>query len=642
MRRVAIRRKLFSFASLLPTCATTLLSTVTAEAQIQVNIVEPALNATSSGSLYVRATVSSVFEVSSVIAQVEGRSVNLIYSQPLSAWTNALPLTGLSFGAHTLAVTAQEFFGGTAQAGRTFRVDNSPTLTVHEPINGTVVNGKVFISAEATDDGGETVIKAYFPTTPQRTPAVIATNRVQGFFSVAAFSGGNQVTFEAIDSGGNKRSIGRKIVLEPSSNLTETAQAPGSIFDFDSARFLYSVEADINFTPNPTFPAPWPYGRPEPRILARQSGQVTSSRSLFESWIEGSLDTTQPSFIDSGLLGDTGCLLWSGNLFPNIEPMIFGWNGSEANYSLINLSTVTFGGTASFKVVGNTTIGVRRFNGSEGPKLVLQDINTSNLLYEIAFPLQTSIQGDLAPNYDLVYTVSNHVFRNRPISVGEPYSNRHTTQLTTGTGGATGGVITDGTNVVYARGSDVVLIAPSGEELLASPGNGPFKTINGWVAYTKPGTSGQTQIWTRSPAGTLQQRTFFSASSTLESVGPNGEVTFLFSNARYVSLPGVQQPVWVNSGQGRVRWNDGKLIVILGRSVLEFRMGRLLCAKLADGKSQLTFAGPNGFSYAVQGSTDLKTWTDLWTFAHTTGSISWTNVTASTQNFYRAVTISSP
>lgn len=649
MREINFSHRIRPSSSLFAVCGVMLL-VVAARAQIQVNIVEPALNAAASGSLFVKATVASTFEVSSVTAQVEGQQATLRFSQPLNAWTNALPLAGLAFGSHTLVVTAREFFGGTAQAMRTFRVDNPPTLTVHEPINGTVVNGRVYVSAEATDDGGNTVIKVYFPTTPQRTPAVVATNRVQGFFSVAAFTGGNQVTFEAIDSGGNKRSIGRKIILEPSSNLTEMAQAPGSIFDFDAARFLYSVEADINFTPSPLFPAPWPYGRPEPRILNRQSGQVTSSRPLFELWIEGSLETIRPSFIDSGLLGDTGCLLWTGNL-AYVEPVFIGWDGSAANYSLLNLSTMTLGGTNSFKVVGTTTIGVRRFNGNEGAKLVLQDINTSNLLYEIGFPLQTSFRGDLGPNQDLVYVVSNSVYRSRPTNPSEPYTNRTTTVLSSAVNGPNLHVATDGTNVAYDFQNEnplevrIQLITPAGEETLATSPNfiGPdFRLVNGWTAYTKPGTSSQTQIWTRSPAGIQQQRTFFSASSTLESLGPNGEVSFLNNNARYVSLPGVLQPVWVNSGQGRVRWEDGKLVVILGRSILEFRMGQLQCAALASGSSRLTFTGPNGFSYVVQGSTDLHNWTNLWTFTHTTGTISWTNPPASAHQFYRAVTAPAP
>ena len=641
MWRITSGRKFSSFAA----CAVVLLSASAAKAQIQVNIVEPALNATASGSLNVRATVSSVFEVSAVTADVEGRQVNLTYSQPLNAWTNSVPLTGLSFGSHTVVVTAKEFFGGTAQAMQTFRLDNPPRLTVHEPINGTVVNGQVFLSAEAVDDGGNTIISVYLNPNPLRPATVVATNRVQGAFSIAALTGVSQVRFVAADSAGNVSMIARQFVHEPSSNLVTVAVAPGNIFDFDATRFLFSVQEDIVLAANP-FPISWPYGRPEPRIQDRQSGHVTSSRSLLSNWIDGHMeDPVHPSFIASGLLGHTGSLLWTGSRSIH-ETVFIGWNGGVANYSMMELTTTDISATNSIKVIGTTTLGVRRFSGNGGAKLVLQDINESNLLHEVAFPLGTfSSSADLGPNQDLVYVVSNAVYRSRPANPAQPYSNRTTTVLSSSVNGFNRRVATDGANVAYDSGGNIQLITSTGEETLAAGLSFPFPDFrlrNGWAAYTKLGNSGQTQIWTRSPAGTQQQRTFFNASSTLESLGPSGQITFLNDNVRYVSLPGVLQPIWVNSGQGRVRWDNGNLVVILGRSVLEFRMGRLQCAALASGGSRLTFSGPNGFSYTVQGSADLRNWNDLWTFAHTTGSISWTNPPASAHSFYRAVTASSP
>jgi hypothetical protein len=120
-----------------------------------------------------------------------------------------------------------------------------------------------------------------------------------------------------------------------------TAVAPGNIFDFDATRFLFSVQEDIVLAANPIL-APWPYGRPEPKLLDRQTGHVTSSRGLFSTWIDGALDNMNRNFIASGLLGDTGCLLLSGSLSV-VEPMFFGWDGTVANYSLLNLSTIQSG-----------------------------------------------------------------------------------------------------------------------------------------------------------------------------------------------------------------------------------------------------------------------------------------------------------
>jgi hypothetical protein len=241
---------------------------------------------------------------------------------------------------------------------------------------------------------------------------------------------------------------------------------------------------------------------------------------------------------------------------------------------------------------------------------------------------------------DLVFATSGQLFRDRPASIDHPYENRTITQLATNDAGYASSPITDGTNVVFTRqvsGANIVLLTPTGEEILASWPSfvGPaFQARNGWVAFTKPGTSGQTQIWTRSPNGALQQRTFFGSSSTLESLGPAGEVTFLFSTQRYLGLPGAS-PWWVNSGQGRVRWHDGQLVVILGRSLFEVRVGQLSCAHLMSEQTMLTFSGPTGIPYSLLGSTDLQNWSELLAFTNMNGTVSWTNSPASPYEFYR-------
>lgn len=132
MWRINFNHRIGSSNSLLALCGAILLPATVMEAQMLVNIVEPASNTTASGSLQVRAIVSFVIEVSSVTAPVERQQVSLKYSQPLNAWTNSVPLAGIAFGAHTLVVNVRDLFGGTSQAMRTFIVDNPPTLAVRE------------------------------------------------------------------------------------------------------------------------------------------------------------------------------------------------------------------------------------------------------------------------------------------------------------------------------------------------------------------------------------------------------------------------------------------------------------------------------------------------------------------------------
>lgn len=620
------------------TCQTILFSTLLSlaapaanAADIQINITQPTANMIAAGNLTVRASVNSLYELVSVTAEVEGRQTNLTYSADASAWTNSMPLAGLSRGQKTLTVTAHDAFGGTTQTQRVFLIDSPPTLTVHEPANGTVVRQQLFIEAAAGDDGpAGAVISVYGPNNRNGRFDVLLMTGTNGVRGMATFPwtnvGPSTVLFSVSDSSGQTRYVPRKVIVEHSSNLVESAVAPASILDFSSERILYAFEPDL-ILENLPIPFIFEYSKPEPRILNRLTGNISTAKEHLPSRFFGPRTTIAPDYFVSGFLGSTGALLKTAqDSGAPIPTELFDW--PETNGTSYGRIT---GGTNGVKVAGNTAAWI----SFDAPTIVLRDIVQTNDQFSI--PLNAFTPFDLAPNLDLVYTATGHVFRSRPASMAQPYANRTTTQLTSSVLGYVPTIATDGTNVVFPSGSNIQLITPFGEEVLATNSSGPVRSLNGWVAFTKPGTSGQTQIWTRSPSGTLLQRTFFGSSSTLESLGPKGEVTFLQNEARYVSLPGAQ-PWWVNSGQGRVRWQHGKLIIILGRSLLEVHLGTLTCITLASGDSKLTYTGPAGLSYKLLGSSNLQDWSELLTFANPTGSVSWTNPPSPSYKFYRAVT----
>ncbi len=615
------------------------------EAQsIQLSIVRPAVNAVASADLAIEVGVTSVFELASVTAQVDGRSTNLGYSQSLGRWTNMLSLAALSSGLHTLELSVTDVFANNERASRVFAIDRPPTLEVQEPFSATVVNDRVSISAAATDAEGIVIIRVSIPG----SPTVIGTNRVHGTFPIGGAAGNTRVAFEATDSGGNRRLAIRQVIVERSSNLTEVAAAPGALFDFDATRFLYSVQEEFVLSADPVFQA-WPYGRPEPRIQLRETGDVYSGRPEFDSWIDGLLNTLNPAYIASGRLGSEGALLWTGNLSGTpTEPLLLGWDGTLPNFSFMDLLPWSLVSPAGSEVVGTSTLGLRRGFGGTEPALVIQDIIHADLHHIVPVSSTAAPLAALGPNLDLVYQQTNAVLRSRLANVEEPYGERTTTVLSTNAGSGLS-LATDGTNVAYTvQTSDplgpvhIQLVTPSGEETLAAwPGfvGAAFQLSGGWVAYTRPGSSGQTQIWTRAPDGTREQRTFFAESSGLESLGPNGVVTFTNRAGRYACFPGNSQAFWVNPGQGRVRWLDNHLYVLLGRSVLEFGLGRLDCVRLAEAGTRLTFSGPNNLTYAIVASSDLHQWTELTRFTSSGGTMSWTNPPSLTPAFYRAVVV---
>jgi hypothetical protein len=411
----------------------------------------------------------------------------------------------------------------------------------------------------------------------------------------------------------------------------ETAVAPGILFDATGDRFLYIWRDDVTVNDARFFSYYDYVGETQPRVLDRESQQAYAPAP--------SNLTTNLTY---GILGSTSALLGSGPIYG-----LVGWLGWATNNPEIirgggSLPAIN-GSRNAVQVAGDSVAWVNYDGPFWTTNLFLRDIVNPNKQFVIG--ADGGFRGfDLALNMDLVYAVSNQIFRSRPATPAQPYVNRATTQLTFGDSASS--PATDGTNVVFSRAisnstiTHVVLLAPSGEETLAigsGSGGADYRARNGWVAFTKPGSVGQSQIWTRSPSGAALQRTFFNSSSTLESLGPNGEVTFLFSGGRYLSLPGAA-PWWVNSGQGMVRWQDEKLLLLLGRSVFEVVTGRLSSSLLASGDVKMNFNGPHGIACTLQSSANLRDWSDSLRFTNSSGTMSWTNPPGSTQQFHRTVT----
>lgn len=187
-------------------------------------------------------------------------------------------------------------------------------------------------------------------------------------------------------------------------------------------------------------------------------------------------------------------------------------------------------------------------------------------------------------------------------------------------------------------GTGEIELLPGGTGPELSPGVN-FQVANGWVAYTKPGTSGQLQVWTRSPEGIQSQITHFGDDSRISALAPNGEVMFRHGR-RYLGRSG-QTPIDIDSGLGTVFWQQGQWWLTLGRSLFKVQPGNVpitLRAGTFDGGTfKLTVSAGEGQAVTVQSSPDLLDWTDLATRTVTGGSIEFsdTAVGGPDHRFYR-------
>jgi hypothetical protein len=199
-----------------------------------------------------------------------------------------------------------------------------------------------------------------------------------------------------------------------------------------------------------------------------------------------------------------------------------------------------------------------------------------------------NIYNDVAESGEVAYWTG----QNAPVGDYEifRYQNGVSQQLTSDTTLWNTWALTDGTNIAYSKHSQccfndsgsVAVYTPGGEVVLDSFRNRwpdpyrDYQVAGGWVAYTHIGPSGETQVWERSPTGTLTQLSPSGQSAYI--VGMDGEGGVMVdSSYLYLRRPG-QAPVNLGSssasglpGLGNyIFWHDGSWYEATGGTLFRF------------------------------------------------------------------------
>lgn len=146
--------------------------------------------------------------------------------------------------------------------------------------------------------------------------------------------------------------------------------------------------------------------------------------------------------------------------------------------------------------------------------------------------------------------------------------------------------------------------------------NRDYALNNGWVAYTKPGASGQHQVWSLQVEGSPAQRTFFSRDSWLIVLNKKGELVFQSDEIKYFSHP---NGVFYSLGEinGDIFWLDGGWKVILGRTLFALDTGEAPLIKIHgivksdSGNYYLSLDEELEKSRTLQSSKNLTDWEDV-------------------------------
>jgi hypothetical protein len=576
-------------------------------ASITISIVQPTTGALAGDALNVVVTIASTFEVAKVVAEVEGRQTNLVFSstayslrgQPMPGWMGALSLSSLARGPKTLTTTATDVFNNSAQAQVTFVYDRKPVLILTAPLAQTVARSQLHVAASCTDDdpaGCSLTVSVAQSST--RVQIAAGHNSIDQTVSLANYDGSQIIlTFQATDSAGQTVSQDVPVYVESSERLNEAASVSGAIWDVEPDRILF--------------------------LEARSDRNVLKIR-------QRATDQDNVVMDQSGLYPQYGYLTPKGAMFlEQSGDVLTALVYDERDGTLVELGFPN--SKQSLVAKGNYAI------WSSGTTLILRNLvaGTNTIVSGQA----GNWMNDVAPNGDVVYWGSSYnIFR---------YQAGQTAQLTKDDQSTY--PLTDGINVVYRKFNGGLFLHDGVHEIELAPGPRPepnpgadYQLAGGWAAYTRLGTGGQLQVWTRSPTGEETQTTYYGDSSRISALAPNGQLMFLHGR-RYLSTTG-QQTLNINSSLGNIFWQGNDWWVTIGRTLFKVNTAAIPIIgdlfRTTTGQFGFQVSAADGQTVVVQASVDLIGWQDLQTNAVAgTGFIFKDEASAAlAHRFYRVVT----
>jgi hypothetical protein len=476
----------------------------------------PRAGATVGGdTLQVAASLAADRQLAAATAMVDGRMAALVYRSGTLA--GALDMSGVAAGTKTLRIVAHDVAGDSAVATVAFNwAAHAPTLlSLASPIPLMTANPDLPIQVTCGDCASLEVRAG--------TGALVAsgTTAIRTSVSLAPYADPNgdalevPVTITGTSAAGESVRRSMSVYAFDNPAVERVAFGGARLLDVSGQRALYATAPDAQ-------------GSIHLVIRALPAGAETDIATLPPSAETGAAFLTPAGAIWTSVLADGARV----QEYRGGAPLSLG---------------------PADKLAGSLQVEGTRAAWSYGPSLVVRDLQggTSTTMaadvYWSGFPSFGIFS--LAPNGDVVYVdASQQLVRVREGTA---------TRLTGDPGFTAGLPKTDGTNVVYTRYGwcatcqATMRIGPGGPEVLESFGY-PLRLVsNGWVAFMRqtPGENSP-QLWTRSPAGVLEQRGSFANSPELESLGPDGQVTITSAGRRYLSRPGAA-PVRLVTSIGR-------------------------------------------------------------------------------------------
>jgi PKD repeat protein len=504
-------------------------------------------------SFEVVVSVTSTYEIRSVIASLAGQEVALAYSavsdnycpfeRTTPCYRGTLSLAGQPVGPYTLTTRATDVRGNVDIDSVNITHDNPAVLTILKPLDKSVALGTATFDFRCTDDVPGCTVELYDMNNRRIGVAEGALS-----MSVAVPPGSVwEFLFVAIESGTRRGTHEtRRIYGEDPAQLAILSEVPGVILDADETSLLY---------PESRFPI----GHP---LYPYVTGLAVYNRvtGLTERII---LPPDLGADADEAYLTPTGAIFVAGIIYPLDH--LYLWRDGAVN----DLGTVAPGSLAV-----SSRYAIWRTYEGDGHKLYRLNTDSGSptpVPGAGEAPASAAVAAD--GTVDFVDAEQN-LIRDRAGVQTILASDTTVKQW----------LVTDGNLVVFRRKSDgdptATVLIENGTQIVLSdrPSDGSYTTPwrdhqirNGWTAYTELGSMGQSHVFTRSPQGATRRLTDFAASSTIDRLGDAGQVMIYGPTTRYFSNDGGMLPV--SSSNGRSYWLGGRWYLTIGCSFLSVNTG---------------------------------------------------------------------
>jgi len=502
---------------------------------ISLTLSTPSLGQKQADSLRVVVRVNSTYDIRGVVASIGGQTMDLVWDtlgglSEQYGYTGTIDISQLAAGAWELTVVGTDYFGNTDRINRTLVIDRPPILQVVQPLDQSVfLDASLTAVAQCADDyrvEALTVGDSDESTSDDTNVAYLSYE-----MDLTDQDGTLSLTFRCTDS--NRQTSTESLTLYAVSNqpLTRLGQFTNTVLDFDGQRVL-SLDTSGNGLV----------------VQALGAVQATSVEFAEDYQLYNRYAYLTPAGVAYTAKTAGGSVL---------NTRVFDWNNGEL-FDLGMPNSVT-----SLKVAGdfaiwneNAEIWRRQFSTRENRLLGKRAGNWHNTVAENGLVAWWSYDGDIKR------------YENGQVATVTDDSHQHAY------------VVTDGQTLVYRKQSyrnvEYALAYHDGlsETLLTDFGstNDPtwrnYQINNGHIAYTDIGGLGQNNVWSRSPDGTIVQRSWFGSNTYIDTLADNGDLILVNGSTRYFSRAG-EQLEEIGTNIGTTWYISGQWYLSLGRELFE-------------------------------------------------------------------------